>query len=46
MEIERKFLLVNDDWRQSGIKGLHLSQGYLNEEGNTVRVRTADDKGI
>jgi adenylate cyclase len=45
MEIERKFLLVNDDWRQSGIKGLHLSQGYLNEEGNTVRVRTADDKG-
>lgn len=40
-EIERKFLLRNDDWR--GAPGRHLRQGYLSRgDGTTVRVRVAD----
>ena len=45
-EIEKKFLIVNDDWRQLGT-GKPYCQGYLNsEKGRTVRVRTINDRGI
>ncbi|MGB3210672.1 MAG: CYTH domain-containing protein [Desulforhopalus sp.] len=45
-EIEKKFLIVNDDWRLLG-KGESYCQGYLNsEKGRTVRVRTVNDRGI
>ncbi|MEZ7198575.1 CYTH domain-containing protein [Pseudodesulfovibrio karagichevae] len=45
-EIERKFLLVGDDWRELA-KGTHYRQGYLNSaKERTVRVRTIDDKGF
>jgi adenylate cyclase len=45
-EIEKKFLIVNDDWRRLG-KGEPYCQGYLNaEKGRTVRVRTINDRGI
>lgn len=45
-EIERKFLISNDDWRQLGT-GNDYCQGYLNsEKGRTVRVRTINDRGI
>ncbi|OIQ50005.1 CYTH domain protein [Pseudodesulfovibrio hydrargyri] len=45
-EIERKFLLVGDDWRALA-KGTHYRQGYLNSaKERTVRVRTIDDKGF
>ena len=45
-EIERKFLLVGDDWRELA-KGTHYRQGYLNSaKERTVRVRTIDDKGV
>jgi adenylate cyclase len=45
-EIERKFLIANDDWRQLGT-GKPYCQGYLNaEKGRTVRVRTISDRGI
>lgn len=45
-EIEKKFLIVNDDWRRLG-KGKPYCQGYLNaEKGRTVRVRTINDRGI
>ena len=45
-EIEKKFLIANDDWRQLG-KGKPYCQGYLNaEKGRTVRVRTISDRGI
>jgi len=45
-EIERKFLLVGDEWRELA-KGTHYRQGYLNSaKERTVRVRTIDDKGF
>lgn len=45
-EIERKFLLTGDDWRELA-KGTHYRQGYLNSvKERTVRVRTIDDKGF
>ena len=40
IEIEKKFLIISDDWRGLG-KGEAYCQGYLNsEKGRTVRVRT------
>lgn len=45
-EIERKFLLVGDDWKALA-QGTHYRQGYLNSvKERTVRVRTIDDKGF
>lgn len=45
-EIEKKFLIVSDDWRSLGT-GEPYCQGYLNAEtGRTVRVRTINDRGI
>ncbi|MGA8239021.1 MAG: CYTH domain-containing protein [Desulfobacterales bacterium] len=44
LEIERKFLVKKDDWR-NGI-GIVYRQGYLStNEKRTVRVRVIDDKG-
>ena len=44
MEIERKFLLKNDNWREGAV-GVHYKQAYLNEKGdNTVRVRIEGEK--
>lgn len=43
VEIERKFLVVNDDWRGLAT-GVVYRQGYLcPEPGRTVRVRIAGD---
>lgn len=45
-EIERKFLVVGDDWRKLA-KGTHYRQGYLNSvKERTVRIRTIDDKAF
>jgi len=45
-EIEKKFLIISDDWRRLGT-GKPYCQGYLNaEKGRTVRVRTINDRGI
>ena len=45
-EIEKKFLVTNDSWRQLGA-GIVYCQGYLNtEKGRTVRVRTIGERGI
>lgn len=45
-EIERKFLVRDDSWRQLG-KASHFRQGYLcTEPGRSVRVRVAGDKGF
>lgn len=45
-EIEKKFLLANDDWRELG-SGNPYCQGYLNRErGLTVRVRIVNDRGV
>ena len=43
-EIERKFLLKGDAWRNE--KAMKYRQGYLNSvKERTVRVRTIGDKG-
>lgn len=44
IEIERKFLLRNNLWKE-GATGIHYKQAYLTEKGdNTVRVRMEGDK--
>jgi len=43
VEIERKFLLKNDSWRDYFTKKIELRQGYLSTAKDcTVRVRVAD----
>jgi adenylate cyclase len=45
LEIERKFLLKNDGWRQSVQSAERLCQGYLNsEERCSIRIRTAGEQ--
>jgi adenylate cyclase len=45
VEIERKFLLTNDSWREIAEKGTRMSQGYLSRQrGRTVRVRVAGEQ--
>jgi CYTH domain-containing protein len=45
-EIEKKFLILSDDWRRLGT-GEPYCQGYLNsEKGRTVRVRTINERGV
>ena len=46
VEIERKFLVKNDDWRNLG-EGKLYRQGYLStDSGRTVRIRTVGRKGF
>ena len=46
IEIERKFLLKNDDWRK-GASGILYRQGYLcTDPERTVRVRIGGDTAI
>ena len=45
-EIERKFLLANDDWRSLGGAGTVYRQGYLSTDPDrNVRVRLIDATG-
>ncbi|MCW5699074.1 MAG: CYTH domain-containing protein, partial [Rhodospirillales bacterium] len=45
-EIERKYLVINDDWR-AGTTGTPIRQGYLSSEmERTIRVRTAGDRAF
>ncbi|HEC18246.1 MAG TPA: CYTH domain-containing protein [Gammaproteobacteria bacterium] len=45
VEIERKFLLANDDWRASADAGVAIRQGYLaGSEKSSVRVRIAGEQ--
>jgi len=44
-EIERKFLVSNDNWRQQASQGIRYRQGYFpNSKTCSVRVRIGDDK--
>jgi adenylate cyclase len=44
VEIERKFLLRDDDWRKSVQRTIHIRQGYLaNQKTCSVRVRTSGE---
>ena len=45
VEIERKFLVLSEDWRGQVEKSKRLRQTYLNREaGFTARVRIVDDR--
>ncbi len=45
-EIERKFLVRNDDWRKQLLSSTHLMQGYLASTPTlTVRVRLEGEQG-
>jgi adenylate cyclase len=45
-EIERKFLVKNDEWKAAA-KGIVYRQGYLSSlKERVVRVRTIEDKGF
>lgn len=46
VEIERKYLVLNDDWKKKA-RPCRLMQGYLQtDKERTIRVRVIDDKGI
>lgn len=46
VEIERKYLVINDDWRRLGVP-VQYAQGYLVADGErTVRVRVAGANGF
>lgn len=45
-EIERKFLVINEDWRENVI-GVDYYQGYIiSDELKSVRIRVAGEKGF
>ena len=47
IETERKFLVLNNSFKQSAVKALRIKQGYIaHDGGNTVRIRICDNKGI
>lgn len=46
-EIERKFLVVSDAFKDEAVKKQEITQGYLSkDEARTVRVRIKDDKAF
>ena len=46
LEIERKFLVANDSWKQEVTNSTAIKQGYLNSTPErTVRVRIRGEKG-
>lgn len=47
IEIERKFLVVSDDFKSEAFKKTHIVQGFLNSDKNRiVRIRIRDDEGF
>ena len=43
LEIERKFLLANDDWKSRVARQIHIRDGLIaSNNGNKSRVRIAD----
>jgi len=47
IEIEKKFLLANSDWKNSITSSHTIKQGYLNSNSKrTVRVRVLDEKAF
>lgn len=43
VEVERKFLVSHDSWRQDVERSVALTQGYFRAQDATIRVRVADD---
>lgn len=47
IEIERKFLVKNDDFKDQSFQKKIIKQGYLNsDENRTVRIRISDKKAF
>ena len=47
IETERKFLVLNEDYKAEAVKSYRIRQGYLaHDSGRTVRVRIRDDQGF
>ena len=47
LEIERKFLVLDDSYKECSYDSLHIVQGYIcRESGKTVRIRISGDKGF
>ena len=45
MEIERKYLVMSDSYKQMAVARYHICQGYISrEKTGTVRIRITDDK--
>lgn len=45
LEIERKFLVLNDSYKQQSFSHSHIQQGYItSERGRTVRIRIRDEQ--
>jgi len=45
LEIERKFLVLDDSYKQLSYASSHIAQGYIcSERGRTVRVRIRDER--
>ena len=45
VEIERKFLVADDSWREAASPGVRYRQGYLTADpGSAVRVRVSGDR--
>ena len=43
LEIERKFLVLDDSYKHEAFKSYHIRQGYIcSERGRTVRIRIRD----
>lgn len=46
LEIERKFLVLDDSYKREAFSSSHIRQGYIcSERGRTVRVRIRDRQG-
>ena len=45
LEIERKYLVINDLWKNNVIAESHLQQGYIKKKKNaSIRIRTGNGK--
>lgn len=46
LEIERKFLVVNENFKTISYQSIHIIQGYIcREQGRSVRIRVDDNVG-
>ena len=47
LEIERKFLVLDDSYKHEAFKSYHIRQGYIcSERGRTVRIRIRDNEAF
>jgi len=45
IEVEHKFLLANNDWREQVIRSVQFKQGYLSAKPtSSIRIRTSDEQ--